>query len=153
MTAGYRINPDQIAFETFENDEVLVINLDTGTYHSLTGSSSRVWALLASGVPVEFIITDQTRRHDYDSDLMADAVIEFLARLTAENLVVHDTSINAFTPQGVTDILPESKTPFTGFEMRTFTDMQDLLLLDPIHDVEEAGWPLVKAVSPDQTGT
>ena len=23
-----------------------------------------------------------------------------------------------------------------------FTDMQDLLLLDPIHDVDETGWPV-----------
>jgi hypothetical protein len=25
--------------------------------------------------------------------------------------------------------------------LEKYTDMQELLLLDPIHDVEEAGWP------------
>ena len=153
MTASYRINPDQVAFEIFDNDEVLVINLDTGTYYSLTGSSSRLWAVLASGAPVDYIVTDQTRRHDHDPDLMADAVSEFLARLAAENLVIQDAAIGAFTPQAVIDIPSESKIPFSGFEMRIFTDMQDLLLLDPIHDVEEAGWPLAKPVLPGQTGT
>ena len=28
--------------------------------------------------------------------------------------------------------------------LEKYTDMQELLLLDPIHDVEEAGWPKAK---------
>jgi hypothetical protein len=28
--------------------------------------------------------------------------------------------------------------------LRTFEDMQDLLLLDPIHEVDEMGWPNAK---------
>jgi hypothetical protein len=27
--------------------------------------------------------------------------------------------------------------------LQKFTDMQDLLLLDPIHEVDESGWPRV----------
>ena len=27
--------------------------------------------------------------------------------------------------------------------LERFTDMEDLLLLDPVHDVEEMGWPHV----------
>ena len=37
-----------------------------------------------------------------------------------------------------------SKTEKLGFEapiLQKYTDMQDLLLLDPIHEVDEAGWP------------
>jgi len=26
--------------------------------------------------------------------------------------------------------------------LETFSDMQDLLLLDPIHEVDDAGWPM-----------
>jgi hypothetical protein len=28
--------------------------------------------------------------------------------------------------------------------LRKYTDMRDLLLLDPIHDVDEQGWPVRK---------
>jgi hypothetical protein len=152
VSERYRINPDQIVYETFD-DEVLVINLDTGTYHSLTGASSRLWAMLVSGAPAEAIVTALTRAHDHDPALMANAVRAFLARLTAENLVVQDTTPDAFAPQDVTEMPGGSKPPFTGFELSTFTDMQDLLLLDPIHDVEEAGWPLAKPAALDPTGT
>jgi hypothetical protein len=152
VSERYRINPDKIVYETFGN-EVLVINLDIGTYHSLTGASSRLWAILVSGAPAEAIVTALTRAHDHDPGLMADAVREFLGRLTAENLVEQDASPDAFAPQDVTEMPCGSKTPFTGFELSTFTDMQDLLLLDPIHDVEEAGWPLTKPAALDPNDT
>jgi hypothetical protein len=29
--------------------------------------------------------------------------------------------------------------------LRKYTDMQDLLLIDPIHEVDDLGWPGVKA--------
>ena len=29
--------------------------------------------------------------------------------------------------------------------MRKYTDMRDMLLLDPVHDVEAAGWPVPRA--------
>ncbi len=33
---------------------------------------------------------------------------------------------------------------FTEPTVHTYADMQDLLLLDPIHDVDETGWPNAK---------
>ena len=35
------------------------------------------------------------------------------------------------------------KKPFNKFEMTAHTDVQDLLLLDPFHDVDDSGWPAV----------
>jgi hypothetical protein len=40
--------------------------------------------------------------------------------------------------------VPTDKRPFKPLKLEVYTDMQDLLLLDPIHDAEEAGWPLTK---------
>ena len=148
MSEHYRINPDQIVYETFDN-EVLVINLDTGTYHSLTGASSRLWSMLVWGAPVEAIVTAMTQAHDHDRGLMAVAVQAFLARLAAENLIV-PAAPGTVASQEIPAISAKP-TPFTDFELRTFTDMQDLLLLDPIHDVEEAGWPLAKPAALDRS--
>ena len=37
------------------------------------------------------------------------------------------------------------KQHFQSPEIQKFTDMEDLLLIDPIHEVdEEAGWPNIK---------
>jgi len=35
----------------------------------------------------------------------------------------------------------QSVNAFEKPKLQKFTDMQDLLLLDPIHEVDEAGWP------------
>ena len=35
----------------------------------------------------------------------------------------------------------DSRLPFVNPTLTKFTDMQDLLLLDPIHEVDEMGWP------------
>jgi hypothetical protein len=32
--------------------------------------------------------------------------------------------------------------------LEVFTDMEDLLLLDPIHDVGDAGWPMPQTPPP-----
>ena len=31
--------------------------------------------------------------------------------------------------------------PFAARDLVSFDDMQSLLLLDPVHDVEDRGWP------------
>jgi len=40
-------------------------------------------------------------------------------------------------------ITSAERPPFTKPELHKFTDMQDLLLFDPIHEVDESGWPNV----------
>ena len=37
-----------------------------------------------------------------------------------------------------------ARLPFEGLGVQKFTDMEDMLLLDPIHDVDETGWPNLK---------
>ena len=52
----------------------------------------------------------------------------------------HGELVNAktSTPDGPSDGL---RAPFVAPELKRYADMQDLLLLDPVHDVDEKGWP------------
>ena len=36
---------------------------------------------------------------------------------------------------------PVGRTPFVDPALEKYTDMQDFLLVDPIHEVSDAGWP------------
>ena len=148
LSYRYRVNPQQIAYEDFDG-ETLAINLDTGTYYSMPGSSSRLWNLVVAGVPSTSIIAEFSDASDGDPEAISQAVREFLDRLVAEQLIVGDDTATGEAADVVT--VPEAaRTPFQPFEMNVFTDMQDLLLLDPIHDVEDAGWPLAKAQAADK---
>ena len=40
---------------------------------------------------------------------------------------------------------------FTIPELHMHTDMQEFLLVDPIHEVDDSGWPHKKQPSPDQS--
>ena len=148
LSVRYRVNPQQIAYEDFDA-ETLAINLETGTYYSMPGSSSRLWNLIVAGVPSTSIIADFRHSHDGDPEAISQAVREFLDRLVAEKLIVSDDSASGEAAD-VAPVAGADRTPFQPFEMHVFTDMQDLLLLDPIHDVEEAGWPLAKAQAADR---
>jgi len=41
--------------------------------------------------------------------------------------------------------LSGTRQPFSAPVLNAYTDMEELLLLDPIHDVDQAGWPMPKA--------
>jgi hypothetical protein len=32
--------------------------------------------------------------------------------------------------------------PFPGLAIHRFTDLQELLFLDPVHEVDDEGWPM-----------
>lgn len=130
----YRINSPQVLHEQFDN-EVVLVNLENGNYYSLNASGSAILLLIAKGLsPGSF----EERCVDVDPTLR-DQVRDLLTELLGEGLI---------TPcDDTTFIKDEDETETTAFDFSTppalqrFTDMQDLLLLDPIHDVDERGWP------------
>ena len=138
MERSFKVNAGTVVFENYES-ESLAINLDTGTYYSLTGPASRLWTMLSRGTPSARIAEYFSSAHEGDRAQIADSVRRFLERLEAEQLIFEDPAVAV--NGAAQEPPPAERTPFEDFEMRVFTDMQDLLLLDPIHDADEAGWP------------
>ena len=134
-------NRPDVIDEVFDGEAVLV-NLRTGCYYALNPSASEIWALLGSAArSAEELAREVSLRYQLDPE-SADAVERFVARLRAEELVVARCGVG---PQ------PGTPSPATtrgaGFaipEITRFDDMQDLLLLDPIHDLalDGDGWPV-----------
>jgi hypothetical protein len=71
-----------------------------------------------------------------------------LVQLQQENLIVPVDGETAV------DLQPSNnghdKPSFTPPLLHKYSDMQELLLLDPIHDVDEAGWPKPIADPPSE---
>lgn len=130
----YRINEPDVTAETFD-DEVIVINLANGRYHSLRGTGAWLWQALAAGL---------SRREAIDRLLAAGAagpdaagqVAGFIDQLAAEELLVA-------APERAGGAPPQLASPgaFLAPLIETFTDMENLLAIDPIHDVDVQGWP------------
>lgn len=128
-------NPPTIAENV--DGEVIVINLDDGRYHSLRGDAAFVWDRLTSGVPVESVLSLCS-----DGEAAGRGALEdFIARLCAMDLL---RPAPGQSPDGSVEAA-DGTWNAGGLVIETFSDMQDLLGLDPIHEVEvEAGWPVKK---------
>jgi hypothetical protein len=139
---GFRVNEPNVVYETFD-EEIIVVNLDTGNYYSLSGTGPKIWIDLAHGFSMDEIVRRIQSRHTGEFDVIAAAVGAFADRLVNEELLVRAADVVA-RPQTTSVEPTESKTPFAAPLIENYEDMQDLLMLDPIHDVDPAGWPVAK---------
>ncbi len=134
----YRANTPKVVYEAFE-DETVLINLDSGNYFSFSGSGALIWDCIVRGDSVGSVI-ENLQQHFGGSNGIAPAVEDFVRELVEENLIVEITS----EPAKASEEVARQRMTLDRFErpaLQKYTDMQDLLLLDPIHEVDETGWP------------
>ncbi len=127
------------------DDEVVAINLDTGSYYNIAGAGTEVWAAVERVASTEEITARLADRYDAPLDEIADAVARFVEELRVEGLIrpAETDGSGAEAPAG--DRPADRQSAFLPPVLEKFTDMEDLLLLDPVHDVTERGWPYVEA--------
>ena len=133
----YAINASGIAHELLEGEAIL-INFKTGSYYSLDGIGGVVWQHLCSGpATASGLASALLPAGSPNHDALEATLSLFLKELAGEELVVLSDE-PAATPVAAGVPLPD------GFEppaLRKYTDLEALLLLDPIHDVDGSGWP------------
>jgi hypothetical protein len=125
--------------ETIEG-EVIVIALDTGTYYSLRESGADVWEGIGQGGSEAEIAEALSRRYEGPADEMRSAVRELLGQLEEEGLIEEVDGAAAAGSVGPAET-PDGRRPFSTPVFEKHTDMQDLILLDPVHEVDPRGWP------------
>ena len=140
----------QIVHETIDGETIL-IHLGTGTYYSLDGVAAEVWALLASGLSDEETIASMQASYADEPTLVENTVGAFIAELVAEGLLseVGDGMEKEIAEAAATEpkAALRASAAFVPPVLHKYTDMQEFMLVDPIHDVDaKAGWPHVKAV-------
>lgn len=114
--------------------EIVAINLETGIYYSVKDAAASVWHDLLAGHSVEALI-DVAQGN---AELQA-AIGRFADELLASGLMRPSTAARSSgQPAQIISFQPAMAAPV----LESFGDMQDLLLLDPVHEVdEEMGWP------------
>ena len=128
----YQILEGKVAHELIDG-EVIVLQFDTGYYFSLNDGAARLWQWTVDGAAWPQVLA----AFDSLTPEQSAALDAFMERLVQENLVVR-----ASGPAPVSAaVLPKGEVRFELPTMEKYGDMQDLLLSDPIHEVDEAGWP------------
>ena len=137
----YRVNHPQVINEMIDG-EAIMINLVTGSYYSLDSLGGEVWELLEKSSSNDDIVNQLSLRYEASDEVIRSAVDDLLGQLSREQLIVTDESPGAasFAPL---ESRPAQRSPFRAPRLEKFTDMQDLILLDPVHEVDSRGWPHV----------
>ncbi|MBN2083946.1 MAG: PqqD family protein [Anaerolineales bacterium] len=141
----FRINTPRVVYQTIDN-ETIIIDFDNGAYFSAEGVGAEIWEGLAKGIPVGQIQRAVAQRYAGEEREIQSGVGQFIASLQRESLILHREGASAdpgpIPDKGIADA--GSRPAFLPPQLRKYTDMQDLLLLDPIHEVDNQGWPIAK---------
>jgi Coenzyme PQQ synthesis protein D (PqqD) len=134
----YRIDSRKVAHETIDG-EVIMIHLVLGSYYSLDGPGADVWEHLAAGRGRAETLALLEQRYDAEPGRIAETVDELVKRLAEEELLEpHPDGAPAPAIEAAT---VGERLSFTEPRLEKYTDMQDFLLVDPIHETDETGWP------------
>lgn len=140
-----RVNTPNVVHETIDGEAIL-LDLKTGSYFSLDGSGAIIWEFIDKTGDWKQAITLLTAGNPDKSALVSASVTGFVEELVKEGLLV---KANHEISAGDAGLLISQLAGFAGnFKpplVNKYTDMQDLLLLDPIHEVDEKGWPESKS--------
>lgn len=126
----------QLAWEQFP-EEIVAIDLQRGVYYHLEGGGMEVFlALLAPASLAEVRARLAPRYAASEAELHA-AVDAVFAALRAEEL------LEPTEARGAPAALPplDGPRPLAGFRLDVHADLQELILVDPVHDTSDAGWP------------
>lgn len=146
MTAMFRIRETAVASEIIDG-EAIIMQLRTGHYFSARGTGAAIWAMFTQGVDLQTasgLIADATGT---PVEVVRAAVREFAAEAEGHSLGAMEDVVAEAAHDALPVAVPAIPSSWAPPVLEVFTDMQDLLLLDPIHDVsDEAGWPMQKPV-------
>lgn len=130
----YRINSQKIAAETIEG-EVVIVNFVNGNYYSLNNLAADVWNWLVDAHTVTEIVA---HLRTVFPEMDGRTIDEFVNALVKDDLLEHDPSLTA---AGSPISISRAEHPFAAPVLEKHDDMQELILLDPIHEVGDSGWP------------
>jgi hypothetical protein len=122
--------------------EVIAVNLETGTYYSLQGSAAACWDAIVGTATEDTVAELLAGRYAVPLDSARVDVGRFIAELATEALIVRETGAAPRPLDGAAS-RGDTREAYSPPILRKYEDMRDLLLLDPIHDVDAAGWPVV----------
>lgn len=141
----YRVNDPSVTSEEIDG-EVIIVNLLNGNYYSAVNVAACLWTWVLAGYSVEQMRSELTNHYAEHAGSIDSDLSQFFANLESDNLVVRpdrsqvENVCEESAGEGVT--FPDS---YSAPVLSCYSDMQDLLLLDPIHDVADVGWPTAKS--------
>ena len=121
------------------DDEVVMIDLETGKYFTFQGSATRMWACIEAGMSSRETLEHLQESFEGDPPAMEQGLRWLLDQLLDENLIVPTDE----PPRHSVSLASEGdRQDYNDPAFERYDDMADLILLDPVHEIDqEEGWP------------
>ena len=136
----YKLNESKM-FADVTSNVAIIINSETGIYYGMNNCGSIVFQALLDGCSVSSILDDLKKIENCPSDI-EQKLKEFIDDLLKKEILIAGEKTSK-EPNFDEVVIKQD-----NFEMKVseYADAQDLLLADPIHDIdEEEGWqPIFK---------
>ena len=140
---------DNMRYAKFDNnilsdvfgEEVVLVNLDSGMYYSLRGSATQIWIRLFNQYSLFEILAELIQIYQVTENQLIDDINLFVTQLLELKIIkTANDAVRKEIDFISKDVLIDYSTPV----VEIFSDMQEILLLDPVHDVDKSGWPISK---------
>lgn len=143
LTGEFRLRTESVSMERLDG-EVIAIDFSTGKYFSFMGTAADLIWLLEQEIPrSEWItIASDSFTSIPDPETFEENVQHLLGQLDQLELIEPAESLS-----GNGTALPDDypRADWVRPEILANDDLVDLIVIDPIHDVSDDGWPAAKS--------
>lgn len=127
LNQRYRLNEPAVIADIIDG-EVVIMNLERGSYYGLDQVSADIWQLILAGRTGEEIVSLLCERFSVDQDRANADVTALIIKMVGEDLVISDggrsPAENSPSPAFAAD-------RYTRPDLTIYSDMKDLLAFDP----------------------
>jgi hypothetical protein len=137
---NFGIKTDSVSLERL-NGEVIIISFSTGQFYSAKGSGADVLSMFKAGLPSESIL--QMLSAHYSTFEYEHSGLDLFISSLLEVGIIKETieTIETETFQLPNDL---ARSLWSKPELMTHDEIHGLLLVDPIHETNDEGWPKLK---------
>ena len=136
---AYRIDATAVVSDIIAGEAVMLHRV-SGDYFSTDGVGCLIWEWIGGGQSRGSILDGLNERFTADPAEIETAVDGFLADLVKHKLIYeNDGGIGTLTKASFAQ---QPRSLFTLPILHVYSDIRRMILLDPIHDVAQAGWPV-----------
>jgi hypothetical protein len=125
----------QTASDVFDG-ELVIAHYGSGLYYSISEAGALIWQGLRHGLSDVEVSQWLAAHYTAQAGDIPDLVAGFVAQLLAEGLILASAG-----PVSAGELAVLTGTTLSTPQLERYEDLQNLLLLDPVHDVDETGWP------------
>jgi len=138
MKKKYRIDESQFFYD-YSDGLAIIINSTTGIYYGINVFGSAIFDQLVKGASPASVL--EQLRHLPNCPLeIENILVDFITRLRNFSLLVPEEEAGAAAHPFNAEVAVEG----FFFEVEEFAEIREILLADPIHDVNSTyGWPVL----------